>query len=513
MPRVMSEDPKILTGLMERRALEAAFNELAEMSDAEQSRRRGERIAQHGDAALTLLLTKLDTDDPQLRGGLGQVALHLERDAVVAALRNVARSAQHTDHARLSALTILDRYLHETVDDELLTGLQDPEIIARESLAELGREMARSPYSIIEYLAQLSEQPPDVPYLILQALPALQPDPHLITLLRMLAQEPDPDVARKAIEQLGRVRDSAAARALASLSATLPDALAALAERNLRKLRMSGVAPVDADPAIEPWSAPPVTGRMLLSAVDPAGAQMLWFISPIDPTGRCRLLSIVIQDALGVIGCTDLRHVLAADLPPPRPDGFIHHIPRRTGRRTTPFLETRFTTGAQILREAIPWNWRSNSPPPPPYRLVNPSIWLEDDRADNADADAHEEPPIGVAPDGDPAILLQHPAFSGWRWRPTSPFAKPVRQQTNADETLLRLALEHFGPEERASYTRRLQTMGRWLALAGDAETAALAVAAATQLEELEPAASSFVIQLVKAGFELERPFYSTIGT
>ena len=199
----MSEDPKILTGLMERHALEAAFNELAEINDAEQLNRRAARITRHGDAALPVLLAKLDTDDPQLRGGLGQVAARLDRDAVVPALRNIARSPQHSDHARLSALTILDRYLHEAVEDELLTGLQDPEIIARESLAELGREMARNPYSIIEYLAQLGEQPPDVPYLILQALPALQPDPHMITLLRLLAQEPDPDLSAQGARSVG----------------------------------------------------------------------------------------------------------------------------------------------------------------------------------------------------------------------------------------------------------------------------------------------------------------------
>jgi len=159
----MSEDSKILTGLMERRALEAAFTELAETNDAEQLNGRAARIARYGEAALPVLIAKLDTDDPQLRGGLGQVAVRLDRDAVVSALRNIARSPQQSDHARLSALTILDRYLHETVDDELLTGLQNPDIIARESLAELGREMARNPYSIIEYLAQLGEQPPDVP--------------------------------------------------------------------------------------------------------------------------------------------------------------------------------------------------------------------------------------------------------------------------------------------------------------------------------------------------------------
>ena len=356
-----------------------------------------------------------------------------------------------------------------------------------------------------------------MPYLILQALPALQPDAHMITLLRLLAQEPDPDLARKALDQLGRVRDSATARALASLSATLPAELAALAERNLRKLHMSGVAPVAAAPDIEPWSTPPVTGRMLLSSVDPVGAQMLWFISPIDPTGRCRLLSIVIQDALGIIGCTDLRNVLAADLPPPRPDGFIHYIPRRMGRQTTPFLETRFTTGVQILREAITWNWRSNSPPPPQYRLVNPCIWLEESRPDEVDAAAYGEPFIGDAPDADPAILLQHPAFAGWRWRPTSPFSKTVRRQAGAqagaDETILAPALKQFGPEVRASYARRLQAMGRWLALAGDTDAAALAMAAVTQIEKLDPAACSIVVQLVKAGFEPERPFYSTIRT
>ena len=126
---------------------------------------------------------------------------------------------------------------------------------------------------------------------------------------------------------------------------------------------------------------------------------------------------------------------------------------------------------------------------------------------------AYEEPLIGDAPDADPTVLLQHPAFSGWRWRPTSPFSKTARRPAGADETILALALEQFGPEVRASYARRLQAMGRWLALAGDTDAAALALAAATQLEELEPAACSFAVQLVKAGFEPERPFYSTIGT
>ncbi len=237
----MSGNSKVLTGLMERRALETAFAALASAPNPEELARQADEIASHGSAALPVLLARLDTDDPSLRGGLAQVALRLDREAVVAALRGVTRSRDRGDRARLSALTILDRYLDEPIDDSLLAGIQDPDGVALRSLNELIAAMAEDEAAVIEYLVQLAEQPPEVAGMILDAIPRLPPHPHLVTLLRMIAQGENQPRARTAIEQLGRMRVPEALSALGALAMTLPPTLSALAERGGRKLRMSGV--------------------------------------------------------------------------------------------------------------------------------------------------------------------------------------------------------------------------------------------------------------------------------
>ena len=90
----MSGKARVLTGLMERRALEAAFSELADITSPTLQVERAQEIARHGAAALPVLLSFLDTSDPQMRGGLGQVAVRLSRAEVVPALLEVASSGK-----------------------------------------------------------------------------------------------------------------------------------------------------------------------------------------------------------------------------------------------------------------------------------------------------------------------------------------------------------------------------------------------------------------------------------
>ena len=132
-------------------------------------------IAGYGSTALPVLLARLDTDDPALRGGLAQVARRLDRETVVAALREVARARNRSDRIRLSALTILDRYLDEPIDDSLLAGIQDPDAVTARSLNELVTAMEQDEAAILEYLSQLAEQPPEVPGMLLDAIPGMSP--------------------------------------------------------------------------------------------------------------------------------------------------------------------------------------------------------------------------------------------------------------------------------------------------------------------------------------------------
>ena len=150
-------------------------------------------------------------------------------------------SANRSDRTRLSALTILDRYLDEPIDDSLMAGLQDSDSVALRSLNELIAAMTEDETAVIEYLVQLATQPPEVLGIILDAVPRLPPHPYLVTLLRMIAQGESPSGARTAIEQLGRLRMPEALSALDALALTLSSAFSPLAERSARKLRMSGV--------------------------------------------------------------------------------------------------------------------------------------------------------------------------------------------------------------------------------------------------------------------------------
>jgi hypothetical protein len=498
----MSSNPKILTGLMERRALEAEFAALANTTDPETLVQRAQEIAQHGNAAIPVLLASLDSGDPQLRGGLGQVAARLERSAIVPALRAAARGRDRSDRARLAALTILDRYLHEPIEDALLAELQDPQTLAQESLRELLQEMARNPYSIIEYLTQLAEQPPDVPRMILDAIPSAQPNPHLATLLRMLAQDPDRALAQAAIEQLGRIRSGQAVRALATLQPTLPPDLAALAERARRKLRMSGATEAPIDLEVEPWLSQAHEQWLLISPVDAAGAQMTWTISAPDAEGRCTILSIVTQDAAGIVGCTELRGVPASDLPQPQGAGRVHRIAHRQGAWPIELLEAPAAAGRQTIQEALERNRANGSPTPLQYRLLNPVIWLHE--GDGGPAAA--EPPPAPDDAAAAAILLDHPAFLGWHWWPKDlPLSARWGAQSSGARarTAIEAALGQFGPEVCASYARRLRAMQRWLLLAGDGPAAALAEVAARQVEAGQPQESPFVQRLARAGFEV----------
>lgn len=501
----MSTDAKVLSGLMERRALETAFAELAETSDLEALTHRAQELAQHGAPALKLLIQMLDTDNPQLRGGLGQVAKYLDRAQVVPLLKAVAASRTRSDLARLSAITILDRFLGEPVEDALLVGLAAPDQVALHSLRELVQAMAQDPMAIIEYLNQLNAQPPDVPHLLLAALPQMPGDPHLVTLLRVFAQAPDPRLAHDALEQLSRTRAPEAALALDSLRATLPPALASLAERGRRKLRLSGIS-ISSAPSLAgvPWFVSNMRWRVLISPVDGTGAQLLWFIG--EPLGEAfaTLISIVIQDPKGIVIASGTLKTPQTALPPARGEGSLHRIAGMQRRAPVMLVEASLEAGRQALREALTQNWASDTPTPLEYRLFNPLIWL-------AQAEEHPEGHLlqtlaaqnatrfGTAAD---ASLLNHPAFFGWFW-PT-----PNRQGLNKDpgsdrsDAVTRVIRADFGPDIVASYARRLRRMAVWLTFAGEQQTASLAQTAAEQLSTEAPETCLFIRRLVEIGLD-----------
>jgi hypothetical protein len=491
----MAGTAKVLNGLMERRALESAFQELGTSKSVEELAVRARAIADHGAGVIPMLVARLDTTDPQMRGGLGQVAARLPREQAVPALRAVARSRERSDQARLTALMILDRFLHEPVDESLLAGLQDPEAVAIQSLQELAHEMERNPFVVIEYLNQLAEQPSEVAGVVLDAIPRLPVDAQLITLLRMFAQGGDEVMAKAALEQLSRNRSPEAAHALAALSLTLPPHLAATAGRGLRKLRLSGTAPVQG-PSPTEW-------RALISPVDGTGAQVVWFVRQPGDGERGTLLSILGKDPDGVVACFGSNEVPFEDLPPAQPLGSTYLIRQTEDAPTIMLLEAPLDLGRAVVRAALELNWAAGEPPPMEYRLLNPLIWELGPVAMEPVPDLETRNPLQTV------ALLDHPAFANWFWQ--APELYDVAEQLGRRHGLPeraaeigRLAQEHFDAGLLASYGRRLAGMARWLVLAGQEEAAALAAAASRHLAEPgDPAASPLLLRLIGTGLDI----------
>jgi len=484
---------------MERRALEAAFDALAQATDPVEIAQRARVIADFGEAALAGLLARLHTEDPKVRGGLGLVAQLLDRDLVVPALRAAVRARDRSDQTRVTALTLLDRYLHEPTDDGLLTAVQNPAGVARQSLRELITAMDESPTALIEYLTQLAEQPADAPGLLMQALPELLPHPHLIALLRMFAQGEDPALAHQAIEMLGRTRTAEALLALTSLTATLPPERSVLAERGARKLRLSGVqATPDAAPA--DW-------RALLSPIDGSGAQLIWFICR-QSAERPVALSIINRDGAGILAAADVGHLSADEIPPDVPEGEILSLPQPGTNRPLMLLSVSFDEGRRAVHQAVQQNWHNGQPPPLSYRFLSAQIWQYGPVSREEDADAADEAALAARYGELTATLLDHPAFTDWFWHAAAVVevaerlglrhARAARQQA-----VTALAENAFGPADAASYQRRLRGMARWLQLARQPAIAELARAAAAQLAAGAAGELLFVRRLIGIGLDV----------
>jgi hypothetical protein len=382
---------------------------------------------------------------------------------------------------------------------------------------------------VIEYLNQLAEQPSDVARTVIDAIPDQPPSPHLITLLRMFAQVENKMLAQAAVEQLSRTRSSEAVQALLSLGANLAPAQAAVAARSVRKLRMSGVSDRPEQSGRQPGS-----WRALLSPVDGAGAQVVWFVGArsaeggeggvapavdADPDGRVHgvLFSILCKDPGGIVASFGSLDVPVEELPPVQALGGTYVMRQAEDAPPIILLEVPFDAGRQVVREALELNWAGGHAPPMEYRLLNPLIW--DVSVEEMDGGAEAQPPAAneaapgapapaVASDACTAALLDHPAFATWFWQAPELYDAAQRlgrrHSLSARSAEVRaLAATHFGPELVNLYQRRLAGMARWLALASQSEAVALVSEAARRLADGAPAENLFVNRLIGQGLDV----------
>ena len=125
---------RIITKLRERRRIEADLRQMITASSELEFRRQAQKIAALGSQVIPTIIGNLDRADAPMLTALGTVATMLDRDEVATALRQMVLQPQCTDQGRISAMTILERFLGQPPDDDLLASLTNPEGAAISSL-------------------------------------------------------------------------------------------------------------------------------------------------------------------------------------------------------------------------------------------------------------------------------------------------------------------------------------------------------------------------------------------
>lgn len=474
-----SAQNKIITKLQERRRIESELRDMLASGSGPDFRRQARRIASMGSQVIPAIVGNLDRADAALLAAMGTVATFLDRDKVITALRQAVLQSQRTDQGRIGAMTILERFLDESPDDDLLASLSDPEEVAVASLHEVVAQASRNPAVLVEYVQGMDRQEPDVVLAVTRALRDFG-DEQVVEPLRMMALDVRAEIAAEALQALGTIRLPEAAKALQTLVFVVSSELRPMTERALRKLRFAGVE-------IPELSKPHPDWRALVSSVDGLGQQSVWFVVENRLTGRAQFLNVLLNDRVGAVEAIGHAQVPVRMLPPRQVPGSLHDVALPDGSGAMLLLETSFDLGRRLVVEALARNRETQIPVAGVLRLLGPWLW----GAGGGDSLSPRVLPELSA--GDESLLavsdrlLAHPAFASWTLRGEATFQAAeealrhpgwdleVWARRLAGEFCARLTVVQV-------FSQRLVAMSEWLMLAGEEALARLALVSAQAL-------------------------------
>jgi len=172
-------------------------------------------------------------------------------------------------------------------------------------------------------------------------------------------------------------------------------------------------------------------------------------------------------------------------LPPRRPTGSLHDIALPDGRGALLMLEISFDIGRRLVREALAQNRETQIPVASTLRLLGTWLWAASG-ADDLPPRRLPPLPETASPVASGEALVGHPAFVTWTLRSETLLLAAetmVRQGPvpgrGLEAWVPRLAGEIVDQATAEVLGRRLLAMSEWLWLAGEAELAQQAMAAA----------------------------------
>jgi len=370
----MSE--KIINTFQQRRQLQQDMDALADCRNENELTKAVQQLAHTypHDLLLNTLIKYLDTNSSQLRGGLGHLATLLPPEEAVPTLRNIVANRQKSAQIRVTAASILERYIGEELPSGLVADLDGSNEAAMQSLYEVISEAEFNRAVLLEYIEQMKAAGPDIPFMVMDLMEKLIPAER-VSLLRILIQDEQANVAREALRRLNWLatedEEPMAVAALHGLQFTLPPETAEPISRTLRKLQFAGRRHV---------VAPRENWRALLSPADATASQSVWLLW-MDSTlpDANMLLGFAINQQRGILQVFGNEAIEREMLPKMKGMGEIVPLVLDEGSPVE-LLEIPFDYGRWLIQSALKCHWDEQTPEPLPeeYKLYNDWVWQFD---------------------------------------------------------------------------------------------------------------------------------------
>ncbi|NOZ48431.1 MAG: hypothetical protein GXP37_00085 [Chloroflexi bacterium] len=470
-------DDKVIHSFGERLAIDQALRALADAPTGYERERRARALAEQGMAILPAFLRQLDTENAEMRGGLGILAQYLNRSTISAALRRVAADNKRTPVARVNAITLLERYLDEDVDARLAPDVQTASVIARQNAEEALRMAQTQPHVYLEYAEQLLDEPAEIVHAVIRVISQIE-NPQKAFLLAAIAAQAPESMVYPILHHLGGLRHAFAYAALSMLAHLLPVATQPLARRQMRKLRMAGVE-IDES----------ATLRALWSPIAAGGQSMLWFIRHQPHAASADLLIFLVHHVAGILHVDASAGVAVSDLPYPANTGYEHHVQVSGAMAALHLAEITPAQGLALLAQALHPLPDVDAPWPEELAVYGHWLWglpAYEDVDPQWPAMPAPAPSVTMA---DVETLFAHPAFSAWAWtldwdegtwQGFSPH-DALQQGSSAHQAAIQLLLQ---PDVIDTLQARLQQQALWLSLVDQIDLAAITLAAVQALAE-----------------------------